>query len=232
MSWILTPCSGADISTSYVQGTPGPSPVSGDTNTGTMTAGETAMIAVPTGWSGNIAYNNASFPVNGDVSLLEASFVVPTNYSVAVADVDVSYVYICLSLASRLQLTLPRNGFTIAASCACSNVVVTGCNYDLWAMNPCPNNNGEGACTNPTRPSTTIDRATSFFEPCAGMAYSFPIDDAANSFGACQSGTIVCCIGSSCPPNPKQAQVAAASASASASAQVAADSAVLSGGAW
>lgn len=112
------------------------------------------------------------------------------------------------------------NGFTIAATCSCSGQVVTGCNYDLWDMTPCPDNNDFGACRNPTRPSTTITNATAFFAPCSGMAYTYPIDDGANSFGACQSGIITCCIGSRCPPNPRQAKAHASAAAAAAAAPV------------
>jgi hypothetical protein len=75
-----------------VQGTPGPSLVSGDISPGIMTNGETIVYAVPTGWSGNIAFNHAAYEIIGDESLIEASFVVPQRYSVAVADVDISYV--------------------------------------------------------------------------------------------------------------------------------------------
>ena len=57
-----------------------------------MSAGETAAFALPTGWAGNVAINDALWPITGDDSLIEASFVVADGYTVAVADVDVSYV--------------------------------------------------------------------------------------------------------------------------------------------
>jgi hypothetical protein len=48
--------------------------------------------------------------------------VVPNGYSVAVADVDISYV----------------NGFSVPISCSCSGTVVTGCTKNLFALNSCP----------------------------------------------------------------------------------------------
>ena len=83
---------GDAISTSHVHAANGPSAVSGNVGPGTMAAGETAAFALPTGWSGNVAINDAGWSLTGDDSLIEASFIVPDGYSVAVADVDVSYV--------------------------------------------------------------------------------------------------------------------------------------------
>lgn len=83
---------GDAISTSHVHAVGAPSAVSGNVGPGTMAAGETAAFALPTGWSGNVAINDAGWELTGDDTLIEASFVVPDGYSVAVADVDVSYV--------------------------------------------------------------------------------------------------------------------------------------------
>jgi hypothetical protein len=83
---------GDAISTSHAHAADGPSAVSGDVAPGTMANGATAAFALPTGWSGNVAINDAGWEITGDDSLIEASFVVPVDYSVAVADVDVSYV--------------------------------------------------------------------------------------------------------------------------------------------
>jgi hypothetical protein len=83
---------GDAISTSHAHAANGPSAVSGNVGPGTMANGATAAFALPTGWSGNVAINDAGFEITGDDSLIEASFVVPVDYSVAVADVDVSYV--------------------------------------------------------------------------------------------------------------------------------------------
>jgi hypothetical protein len=99
---------------------------------------------------------------------------------------------------------LTRNGFSGSIVCSCNGNVVTGCNKWLWDLNPCPNDNGVGACANPERASTTDTSATPFFAPCSGAAYTFPNDNAANSWGACQSGVITCCVGQNCPANPRQ----------------------------
>lgn len=59
-----------------------------------MASGATASFAVPTGWAGNVAIVDAGSAITGDDTLIEGSFVVPATggYTVAVADVDVSYV--------------------------------------------------------------------------------------------------------------------------------------------
>ncbi|KAI1207644.1 uncharacterized protein F4807DRAFT_462450 [Annulohypoxylon truncatum] len=185
---------GGPISTSHASNVGGPSPIWGDNGPGTISSGGAAALVVPTGWAGNIAIYEA--PVNGskpapatDSSLIEASFVVPDGYDTAVADIDVSYV----------------NGFSNAITCACSNIVVTGCSLDLWDMNVCPTNDDNGgACANPLRPNLNATIATTFFAPCQGAAYTFPHDDGANSWGECQSGEITCCVGTACFSNPKQ----------------------------
>ena len=83
---------GDAISTSHAHDPSGPGAVSGNVGPGTMASGATAAFAVPTGWIGNVAINWAGAAITGDDSLIEANFVVPSGYSVAVADVDVSYV--------------------------------------------------------------------------------------------------------------------------------------------
>lgn len=80
------------ISTSHAHDPGGPSAVSGGTGPGTLAASATAAFAVPTGWIGNIAVNDAKWTITGDDSLIEANFVIPQGSSIAVADVDVSYV--------------------------------------------------------------------------------------------------------------------------------------------
>jgi len=96
------------------------------------------------------------------------------------------------------------NGFSVAITCSCYGTVVTGCNKNLFLLNTCPDNDGENACINPTRSSTTITTPSVFFAPCEHAAYTYPIDNAANSWGACQSGQITCCVGMACPPNQNQ----------------------------
>ncbi|KAH8691612.1 hypothetical protein BGW36DRAFT_432160 [Talaromyces proteolyticus] len=179
---------GSDITTSHSIATGAPTPISGDVSTGTMTNGETAAFAVPTGWIGNIAVNDAKYATSGDDSLIEANFVIPYMGTVAVVDVDISYV----------------DGFSVPIVCSCNDVVVTGCTLDLFSLSTCPNNDGQNACVNPLRADNLATSASDFFAPCAGMAYTFPNDSAANSMGACQTGQITCCIGTDCPANPKQ----------------------------
>jgi hypothetical protein len=83
---------GDTITTSLDTNPGAPTPVSGNQGAGTMTNGETASIAVPTNWIGNMAINDALWGITGDDSLIESNFVVPYGGSVAVADIDVSYV--------------------------------------------------------------------------------------------------------------------------------------------
>ncbi|CRG86958.1 hypothetical protein PISL3812_03971 [Talaromyces islandicus] len=179
---------GGPITTSHSIATSVPTPVSGDVSTGTMSDGETASFAVPTGWIGNIAVNDAQYETTGDVSLIEANFVVPWGGTVAVVDVDISYV----------------DGYSVPIVCSCNDVVVTGCTLDLFQLSTCPDNDGQNACVNPLRSDLSATAASSFFAPCQGMAYTFPFDSSANSDGDCQSGHVTCCVGTNCPANPKQ----------------------------
>ena len=82
------------ISTSHAYN-PGPTPVGGKPEPGTMSPSETAIFSVPTEWAGNVAVVDAAYPIAwmGGDTLIEASFVVPWGSNgIAVADVDISYV--------------------------------------------------------------------------------------------------------------------------------------------
>ena len=46
--------------------------------------------------------------------------------------------------------------------------------------------------------------ASPFFAPCAGAAYTYPNDNAANSYGQCNTGVINCCVGPTCPAPARQ----------------------------
>ncbi|KAM0249002.1 hypothetical protein ACHAQJ_009251 [Trichoderma viride] len=83
---------GDAISTSHAHDPSAPSAVSGNVGPGTMAAGATAAFAVPTGWIGNVAINDAGWAITGDDSLIEGNFIIPQGSAIAVADVDVSYV--------------------------------------------------------------------------------------------------------------------------------------------
>jgi hypothetical protein len=80
------------ISTAHAHDPNCPGAVQGNIGAGTIAKGSTASFAVPTGWVGNVALNDAAWPITGDDTLIEANFVVPDSYSIAIADVDVSYV--------------------------------------------------------------------------------------------------------------------------------------------
>jgi hypothetical protein len=83
---------GGAISTSHARDPSAPTAVSGNVGPGTMAAGATAAFAVPTGWIGNVAITDAHWAITGDDSLIEANFKAPPGSSIAVADVDISYV--------------------------------------------------------------------------------------------------------------------------------------------
>lgn len=89
------------ISTSHASAVGAPTPIWGGNGTGTISSGGGAAMVVPTGWAGNVAIfdaqiNTSDSPATNS-SLIEASFVIPENYTIAVADIDVSYVYVsCL----------------------------------------------------------------------------------------------------------------------------------------
>lgn len=101
----------------------------------------------------------------------------------AVAGVDVSLV----------------NGFTVPITCECDGNWVAGCNKNLFNVTARAFQNAANAAVNPLRADMSATSAKPFFAPCEGAAYTFPNDHAANSFGACQSGLISCCVGTACP---------------------------------
>jgi hypothetical protein len=82
------------VSTAHAHEAGGPTAVWGPAGAGTMAKGATASVAFPTGWAGNIGVveYGGGRAIVGDESLIEANFKVPGGYSVAVADVDASYV--------------------------------------------------------------------------------------------------------------------------------------------
>jgi len=84
----------APISTYHAHEAGGPTAIGGEAGSGTMAKGATAAFAVPTGWAGNVAVveYGGGRTVAGDESLIEANFKKPDGYTVAVADVDISYV--------------------------------------------------------------------------------------------------------------------------------------------
>ncbi|KAK8041574.1 hypothetical protein PG994_014581 [Apiospora phragmitis] len=180
----------ADISTTHNSNVGAPSPVSGSSLPGTLAAGATAAIAVPTNWAGIISVNDAQYPASEQNSLIEANYQNRTIEKHAIADIDVSYV----------------NGFTLPITCSCNDLGVTGCNKDLFSLSSCPVNTVDGSCANPLRSDLGAGAPNSFFEPCQNAAYTYPNDNRANLQNECQNGQIVCCVGTSCPPSYKQTQ--------------------------
>lgn len=85
------------ILTSHALNLGAPTPILGG-GVGTIAGCATADFTVPTGWAGNVAIGDALALSNSSNqgsqanSLIEGSFVVPEGYSLAVADIDVSYV--------------------------------------------------------------------------------------------------------------------------------------------
>ncbi|KAK8854997.1 hypothetical protein PGQ11_010909 [Apiospora arundinis] len=179
----------AAISTTHNSNAGAPPPVSGPTTPGTLAAGATAAIAVPTDWAGIISVNDAKYPASDGNSLVEANYQNRTVEGYAIADVDVSYV----------------NGFTLPITCSCNDIGVTGCNKNLFLLSACPATAKQhGSCINPLRSDKGAFAANAFFAPCQNAAYTYPNDNSANSQNECQNGQIVCCVGASCPPSYKQ----------------------------
>lgn len=71
----LTTVIGHEITTAHASNAGSPTPVGGPIQPGIIPNGTTASFAVPTGWAGNVAMNRANMSITGDVTLLEASFV-------------------------------------------------------------------------------------------------------------------------------------------------------------
>jgi len=173
---------GVDLSSS-VQHNVGASPfATGDPANGVFPKGATATMVAPTGWAGQIAFNQAKRSIKADEGVVEGSFVVQANtVDYALLDIDVSFV----------------NGYTMPIMCYCGGsdgAVLSGCNKNLWNLGTCPDDlyNGAGSCKNPRRDQPKNSMSIPFLQPCAGLAYTYVEDHAANSNGECQSGTVTC----------------------------------------
>lgn len=84
------------ISTVHNSDPSGPEPTDlSQVEPGTIAAGGTASFAVPTGWIGNVAVVDAQYGLSNSDTLIESNYVIPGGgYTHAVADVDVSHVYV------------------------------------------------------------------------------------------------------------------------------------------
>lgn len=84
----------APVYTAHVLAAGAAEVVGGKPPDGAMARGATSEFAVPTGWEGMVAVVE-DLPTNvirGDESIIESNYKVPPDYTVAVLDVDVSYV--------------------------------------------------------------------------------------------------------------------------------------------
>lgn len=103
-------------------------------------------------------------------------------------------------------------GYSVPMLCS-SSAGKSGCSIDLAKQgNACPQQSGS-ICTNPVGPNGNktpgsyagdmssvpwcyaCSAPDPFFQPCAGSGYTYPYDDGATQSA---SGTITCCIGTSC----------------------------------
>lgn len=169
---------GVPLSIFYGSNAGAPTPV-GNPGSGVLTS--STKVLFPSGWAGRITIGKTYDPQG---SKIEASFS-PPNY---VPDVDISYV----------------DGFSVPISCSCSGAAVTGCNIPLFHDGHTCGNQGPGPiCYNPEQ-GVPNGPASPFFEPCAGAAYTYPNDNAANSYGQCNKGVIDCCVGPQCPAPARQ----------------------------
>jgi hypothetical protein len=98
------------VSTTHARNPEAPAATSGYFDPGTIDVGQGAIFAVPTNWAGRVAVaeaKNGPLTDGRDVSLIEANFLYSDAYGVAVADVDISFVYVfyLLSLTSCASLS-------------------------------------------------------------------------------------------------------------------------------
>ncbi|KAM7187280.1 hypothetical protein V8F20_011035 [Naviculisporaceae sp. PSN 640] len=175
---------GYGLSTTHDRNKDTPAP-SGDPKSGVLPAGSTDRLQIPRGWAGKIAINKQGYAIGEDESLIEGSF----DPQDTAPDPDVAIVAINVSFVA---------GFSLPIVCTCpleGNKYLSGCWENLWTLNTCPSEdyNGQGSCKNPNRNSSELE-AADFFQPCQGLAYTFPKDSQALSNGECQSGTIRCTI--------------------------------------
>ncbi|KAI0838848.1 hypothetical protein F5Y06DRAFT_33778 [Hypoxylon sp. FL0890] len=207
----------APVVTMHGQGADSPTAVGKDNNPHTISRGETATFALPTGvsrvlpnahhefqvllplswrlltsivqWSGRVAMFEDGYSSFLDrATLLEGSFM-DNALNDAVIALDVSYV----------------DGFTVPLVCECNSTIVTGCNLDLHPM--CPQDFAKDlkTCANPNRDFKVGAPPTNPFKDCQGLAYTYPQDDNATKYdiSGC-SRDISCCIGTACKPHPGQ----------------------------
>ncbi|KAF8847360.1 hypothetical protein BDZ45DRAFT_607608 [Acephala macrosclerotiorum] len=182
MTIAITNSYGAQVSLSFGLNAGFPSPL-GDPQPTKLPDSSSTQYLYPTGWAGRVNIGPNLSPYG---SKIEGSFIVPKNATVAIPDIDVSYV----------------DGYSVPITCSTQGIAITGCNIDLFKEAKCSNQTDGPVCLNP---AVNLDDGPppSFFAPCAGAAYTFPKDNEANvnNFG---SNSISCCIGTSCEAPPRQ----------------------------
>ncbi|KAL8899808.1 MAG: hypothetical protein Q9207_006007 [Kuettlingeria erythrocarpa] len=151
----------------------------------TLAAAATTSYAVPSGWAGRI---NVGKIDHVDNSKIEGSF-----YGAGNGDIDISYV----------------DGYSVPITCSVGGKVITGCNIELFDQGcnapdtPQMGPDGQLAlCSNSAR-VLNDGPPSQFFAACAGAAYTFPNDNAAN-VGMIQETLMECCIGTSCGESEQQ----------------------------
>ena len=177
MTIAVTNSYGQEVSLSLTSGIDSPTPV-GNPVPNALPVASATSFAFPRGWSGRICVGKQN---DADASKIEGSFNITT-------DVDISYV----------------DGYTVPIVCSSDNVPLTGCNIELFEQpdNQCENLVGNFLCLNSAR-DTPAGPPAAFFKACAGSAYTFPYDDAANAYNT-SSRLITCCIGSNCEAPQRQ----------------------------
>lgn len=126
-------------------------------------AKETTVVA-PVGWAGRMTIGKAGALLDYRGTKIEGNngFNGADPHADPDPDVDVSYV----------------DGYSVPASCSCGDVVLTGCNKELFDLgSKCTNLAGDKdhpVCVNDPRP--IHGPANAFFAPCKAAAYTYDYD--------------------------------------------------------
>ncbi|MCJ1296038.1 hypothetical protein MMC34_007603 [Xylographa carneopallida] len=167
-------------SNAAADGTSYPPPI-GNPTPAVLPPGAATAIVYPTGWAGRITVGK----VNTDQgSKIEGS-------TTGANDVDVSYV----------------DGYTVPITCSSLGVPVSGCNVELFHQGIFWDGtllDGGSTCHNPKQGQAN-GPASPFFAFCAGAAYTYPNDNAANNGHV--DAVVTCCIGTSCDAPARQGMV-------------------------
>ena len=168
---------GASVSISFGSNVGAPPP-RGDPTATVLSDASSTQYTFPTGWAGRIYIGPDLNPFGSKV---EGSIIGPP-------DVDVSFV----------------DGYGVPITCSAGDDVVAGCNIDLFEQTDvvCPDLVEGPTCLNPAQ-NIPGGPAHLFFAACAGAAYTFPEDDAANA-GGLETNFVSCCVGTSCKAPSRQ----------------------------